>query len=99
LTRQSTFELVFGAQDRSEDEEGIVSMTSNKAVHHAGYNQDTMKNDIAIIFLPKPVKETSNLSQIKTLNGTSGGMTRRLKENFLYFLNIMIITLITPGAI
>jgi hypothetical protein len=35
-------------------------MTSNKAVYHKNYKESTLKNDIAIIFLPKPIDETSN---------------------------------------
>jgi hypothetical protein len=50
--------LVFGAQDRSADEEGIVSMISTRALTHRGYKPNTLKNDIAIIYLPEAVEET-----------------------------------------
>lgn len=57
---QDNFELIFGAEDRSSDESGTVAMTSKNAVYHAGYNENTLKNDIAIIHLPKAIAETSN---------------------------------------
>jgi hypothetical protein len=56
---QDSFELVFGAQNRSNDEDGTVTMTSKNAVYHKGYKESTLKNDIAIITLPKPISETS----------------------------------------
>jgi secreted trypsin-like serine protease len=60
LFSQDSFELMFGAQNRSVDEDGTVSMTSKNAVYHKGYQESTLKNDIAIITLPKPITETSN---------------------------------------
>jgi len=51
---------VFGAQNRSDDDDGTVSMTSKNAVYHRGYKEKTMQNDIAIIYLPIPITETSN---------------------------------------
>jgi len=64
FNRQKTYELVFGAQNRSADEEGMISMTSTKAVAHRGYNENTLKNDIAIIFLPRPVQESGKFKNI-----------------------------------
>ncbi|XP_059470703.1 brachyurin-like [Neocloeon triangulifer] len=62
---KNEFELIFGSLNEETADKGSVTLYSNKSVCHSEYNSTSLENDIAIIYLPKPVKETSLISTVK----------------------------------
>ncbi|XP_065350804.1 brachyurin-like isoform X2 [Cloeon dipterum] len=74
----NTFSLVFGAEVRTKYERGTASRTSNSKAVHKNFNMDTMRNDIAIIYLNRPVEITEFISLVKL--ATKAQTARILKQ-------------------
>ncbi|XP_059470819.1 brachyurin-like [Neocloeon triangulifer] len=61
----SSFMLIFGAQTREGQGQNSEIRESTSAVYHEKYNPNTMRNDIAMIYLPRPVELNSFVKVIK----------------------------------
>ncbi|XP_065349531.1 brachyurin-like [Cloeon dipterum] len=58
------FDLILGSLDQETADAGSTTITSTKAEYHNLYNNETLANDIAIIYLPKAVRETDYIKRI-----------------------------------
>ncbi|KAG5880061.1 hypothetical protein JTB14_034692 [Gonioctena quinquepunctata] len=64
-------DLIFGAHNVSATEDTQVRVTSSQFIVHPNWVKATKKNDIALIKLSTPIKETANIKTIKIASGTS----------------------------
>ncbi|CAB3367227.1 Hypothetical predicted protein [Cloeon dipterum] len=58
------FDLILGSLDQETADEGSTTISSTKAEYHNLYNNETLANDIAIIYLPNAVRETDYIKRI-----------------------------------
>lgn len=61
--------LIIGAHDITEQESTQLRVSSNKFIIHPQWNEKKLENDIALVKLPSPIKETSAIKSIQVVSG------------------------------